>query len=344
MEALCYYRSSISKGSRILLKTLISSTACLGMTAVAPPTQAQSWSDATQEGSAFRLSVSAPLFSYTSTSSETDGVEISDKRSSFGLPAETGSIGLGSSPNRNFNFGLELALGSQSSQTEVDGTAVVDQKVGLFGVSPYIEGVFSDTGFARGFVRGQVTFASATTTTTDPMTDADFESELGLFRVAVGGGAQLFPVEQFSVDLRLDLAYASVTASNDALEDDLESSGVGVIGVFGLSGWFGRVSRPSSSEEMVMPAEEPEATIGTRQVGSVQPSAIDSDDAPSAGSTSRDGVLTLLLSGNVRVRVEPPEQTGGDASVMFLVPQSTSVSAPTSSLPLSRSSDARSSG
>lgn len=271
-----------------------------------------------EEGSAFRLSMSAPILYYFTASSEENGVEVTDSRASFGIPAEAANIGLGMSPNRNLNYGLELNIGSQSSKTEVEDTVIVEQEVGLFGVSPYVEGVFADTGTSRGFIRGQLTFASATTR----VGDSSDETEVDVFRVAAGGGVQFFPTEQLSIDARVDLAYASVTYSADSLADDLDASGIGVIGVFGISGWFGRrdPAPPSAEEELALDVSEdagapPSPSPRTRRVGSLPP--------VSDGSViEREGVVTLSLRDNVRVRLEPTATRGGPAFIVIMVPPS----------------------
>jgi hypothetical protein len=291
-------------------------------------------SEGPEEGGALRLGLWGPVFSTVTAKSDSGGTEVENRTSSFGLPAQGAGFGIGYAPNRIVGFGVDLSAASQDNELLIDGESQGRLMTSSWALSPYFDVLFSEASMVRPFVRGQVGFGGITTTSSDPTgTMSEVEDEVSIFRLAAGLGVYIFPIEQLSVDARLDVAYVGLTQTPAGSTEELEASGVGAIFVVGFSGWFGRSDPQPAISSVDAEGTEPGALTG--QPTSNEPEQEPDRKLSGGGRASLDGErgIRVTLAGNVILRLDYPTEAGAESvTAVVLVPESVATGADCSML------------
>jgi hypothetical protein len=201
-------------------------------------------------------------------------------------------------------------------------------------LSPFFDVGFSQTATVRPFLRGQFGFGGITTTTSDPTgTSSEREDELSILRLAAGFGVYVFPIEQLSVDARLDLVYVSVTETLPGAAEDVEASGVGGVLVVGLTGWFGR-ENPKSAAPLAATTDDDGVYLSNAPPSEPPPEADLEPQLSGGGRASLEGDrgIRVTMAGNVILRLDYPTEAGAErVAAVFLVPESVAAGADCSS-------------
>ncbi len=198
---------------------------------------------------AFRLSLSTEVISSVKTTSEPGDTTVTVTQEGSGLPGGAARVLLGFAPTSFINVGATVGVATSTVAVEIGDAELGETKTSASALGAYFE-LMGPTGVVRPYGRFRFEVTEATSTS-----DGLEEEEFSGATVMVGAGLHLFPAEVVSIDVGMDIGHASTDYGRD------ETTGTGVVGFLGVSGWFGAAGAKAAARQDAEAAEEEDVDV-----------------------------------------------------------------------------------